>query len=130
MVKDNHLTYIDENGEEVLCEILFTYHSDEFNKDYVLFYPVGSEEEDEIEVLAASYTPDPEGDGIGKLHDIETDEEWAMIEELLEQFEADQEFYDPDFDEDYDYDEDEDYDYDDYEVFEDDEDDHDDDCGC
>ena len=122
MVKDNHLTYIDENGEEVLCEILFTYHSDEFNKDYVLFYPVGSEEEDEIEVLAASYTLDPEGDGIGELHDIETDEEWAMIEELLEQFEADQEFYDPDFDED--------YDYDDYEVFEDDEDDHDDDCGC
>ena len=39
--KDNKLTYIDDNGNEVLCEILFTFHADEFNKDYVLFYPVG-----------------------------------------------------------------------------------------
>lgn len=125
MVKDNHLTIIDENGEEVLCEILFTHESKEFNKNYVLFYPVGSEEEEEIEVLAAAYVP--EGDGIGELHAIETDEEWEMIEQLLAQFEEDQEFYDLDLEDDYDEDFEFEFDEED-DDFEDDE--HDDDCGC
>jgi len=40
MEKDNKLTFIDENGNEVLCEILFTFESEEFGKNYVLFYPV------------------------------------------------------------------------------------------
>lgn len=87
MEKDNRLTYIDEEGNEVLCEILFTFESEEFNKSYVLFYPVGSEEEsDEIEILAASYIP--QGDGIGELQDIETEEEWELIEEVLDEFDA------------------------------------------
>ena len=37
--KDNKLTYVDENGNEVLCEILFTFHADEFNKDLVVVEP-------------------------------------------------------------------------------------------
>lgn len=89
MEKDNRLTYIDEEGNEVLCEILFTFDSEEFNKSYVLFYPVGSDEEDEIEILAASYIP--QGDGIGELQDIETDEEWELIEEVLDEFDSEEE---------------------------------------
>ena len=37
-IYDKTMTVFDEDGKEVECEILFTYHSDEFNKDYVLFY--------------------------------------------------------------------------------------------
>ena len=53
---DNKLTYIDEDGNEVLCEILFTFNSEDFGKNYVLFYPVGSEDENGmIDLMAASY---------------------------------------------------------------------------
>ncbi|HEY8396014.1 MAG TPA: DUF1292 domain-containing protein [Bacilli bacterium] len=83
MEKENRLTFIDEDGNEVLCEILFTFESKEFNKNYVLFYPVGSDE-DEIEVMAASYVPAEDGEG--ELMPIETAEEWQMIEEVLDQF--------------------------------------------
>lgn len=87
MEKERQLTFIDEDGNEILCEILFTFESKEFNKNYVLFYPVsGSEDEDDIEVMAASYIPNENGDG--ELMPIETDEEWELIEDVLSQFDA------------------------------------------
>jgi uncharacterized protein YrzB (UPF0473 family) len=87
MEKENRLTFIDEDGNEILCEILFTFESKEFNKHYVLFYPVGGDEED-IEVMAASYVPTEDGEG--ELHAIETEEEWAMIENVLDQFDEEE----------------------------------------
>ena len=85
--KDNKLTYIDDNGNEVLCEILFTFHADEFNKDYVLFYPVGDEDEDgKINVMAAQYI-EKEGDASGELFEVTNDDEWALIEEMLDLYE-------------------------------------------
>lgn len=89
--KENQLTFIDEQGNEVLCEILFTFNSEEFNKNYVLFYPVGSEDEDgNIEVMAASYVEGEDG-MCGELSDIETEEEWTLIEEMLASFAEDEE---------------------------------------
>lgn len=91
MEKENKLTYIDENGNEVLCEVLFTFNSEDFNKNYVLFYPVGSEDEDgNINVMAAAYTEGPDGN-VGELTNVETDEEWDLIEEMLESFAEDHE---------------------------------------
>lgn len=89
MEKDNKLVYIDEKGNEVLCEILFTFEAEEFKKNYVLFYPVGADEKDdeEVEVLAASFVPAEDG-SVGELFDVETDEEWQLIEETLESFVA------------------------------------------
>lgn len=88
MEKENKLVYIDEDGSEVLCEILFTFDSEEFKKSYVLFYPVGDENEDNIEVMAASYTPLADGT-IGELQAIENEEEWALIEDTLNSFAGD-----------------------------------------
>lgn len=89
-MEDNKLTFIDENGNEVLCEILFTVHSDEFEKDYVLFYPLGEEDEDgNIDVMAASFVETE--DGQGELEEITTEEEWKFVEEALEAYEADEE---------------------------------------
>lgn len=89
MENENKLTYIDENGNEVLCEVLFTFNSEEFGKNYVLFYPVGSEDEDgNINVMAAAYVEGPDGN-VGELSNVETDEEWDLIEEMLESFAED-----------------------------------------
>lgn len=81
-------TVIDENGNESLCEILLTFHSDTFNKNYVIYSIPGQNDEDEIEVSAACYqeTSDEEGD----LMPIETDEEWELIEQVLADFEENQ----------------------------------------
>ena len=34
---DKTLVLTMEDGKEVTCDILFTYHSDQFEKDYVIF---------------------------------------------------------------------------------------------
>ena len=55
----------------------FTFESDEFEKSYVLYYPVGAEEDEdeEIEIHASSFTPNEDGK-MERLLPIETDEEW------------------------------------------------------
>lgn len=84
---DGQLTIIDGDGNEKLCQILFTLDSEEFGKKYVVFYPIENmeNEDEQIELMAAIYT---EGeDGNGELSQVETDEEWAMLEEAVSQYE-------------------------------------------
>jgi len=88
---ENNITVVDENGNEQLCEVLFTFDSEEFGKSYVLYYPIGADEseDEEIEIHASSFVP-TEDNQDGELMPIETDEEWDMIEEMLETFLAEQ----------------------------------------
>ena len=79
MEQDRLLKLTTEDGKEVNAEILFTYHSNEFNKDYVVFVVEGSEE-----AGAARYIADSETGG--HLEAIETDSEWQLLEELLEEY--------------------------------------------
>lgn len=81
---DHTLVLTKDNGEEIVCDILFTYHSEQFNKDYVIFQPRGEEQ-----LSAASYVE--EGEGKGSLQGIETDEEWSMLEELVNDYYSEQE---------------------------------------
>lgn len=85
-----YITLIDDEGNEELYEILLTFESDEFEKSYVLLYPAGASDEDEVDLFAFSYEDSDEGLE-GQLGDIETDEEWDMIEEVLGAFMADEE---------------------------------------
>lgn len=76
----------DENGKEITCEIIMTFDSDDFNKSYVVYQIVGDETG---EYFAASFNPE-DGDE-GRLIQIETDEEWDFVEEVLESFLDEQE---------------------------------------
>lgn len=87
-MEDKTFTVIDENGNETLCEIIFTFHSEEYNKNYVIYSMPGKEEEDELEVSAACYEESGENEGI--LKPIETDEEWELVEQVLEEFDEEQ----------------------------------------
>lgn len=78
-MEDRTLVLTMDDGKEITCDILFTYHSDQFNKDYVIFQPRGEEQ-----LNAASYVEDSAGKG--SLHAIETDEEWAMLEALVDDY--------------------------------------------
>ncbi len=44
------ITLIDENGDEALYEVLFTFHSEEYSKDYILLVPEGVEEDEEVDI--------------------------------------------------------------------------------
>lgn len=77
-MEERTLTIIKENGDEMLCTILFTFHYDETGLDYVVF------ETPDEEVMAATYVEN-EATG-GELNDIETDAEWAYVEEMLNQY--------------------------------------------
>lgn len=78
-VKMDNTMIITKDGKEVKCRIIFTYHSDEFKKNYVIFQP-----EDENVISAMSYEEDGEKSGI--LTAIETDEEWDMLEEVVNDY--------------------------------------------
>lgn len=91
-MNENQITLINENGEEQLADILFTFFSDETNKNYVVFSYAGSSEDDEqVEVFAASY--ENEDDLNGQLYPVETDEEWELIESALENYAEESEEY-------------------------------------
>ena len=84
-----HITIIDEQGNEELYEILFTFDSDDFEKSYVLVYPASASEGEEVELSAFSFVQEEDGKK-GQLGPIETEEEWDMIEEVLNTFMADE----------------------------------------
>ncbi len=81
MLESNTLYVHDEDGKEMEMEILFTFENEEKQRKYVVF----SDPQDEIgEVYASAY------DEAGNLLPIESEEEWAMVEEVLGAFSEDE----------------------------------------
>lgn len=85
--KDRQITLVDEDGNEELYEILFTFQSEDYNKSYVLLYPAAVSDDEEIEVQAFSYDADEDGDITSNdLHEITSDQEWDMVQGVLNTF--------------------------------------------
>ena len=76
---DNKLTLVGEDGNETACEIILTHEHE--GKRYVIFEFMDTEE-----ISAAIYVPDENDEAEGTFLDIETDEEWEMLESVLEKF--------------------------------------------
>ena len=72
----------DEEGKEIECEVLFTFESEETNKNYMVYTDNTKDEEGNTKVYAAIYEPDQDET---KLQPIESDHEWAIIEKILEE---------------------------------------------
>ncbi|HZJ89967.1 MAG TPA: DUF1292 domain-containing protein [Bacilli bacterium] len=73
----DELTIVDEEGNEFVFSILFSYENEERNATYVFFY----DEEDEDDVMFVRYYED------GKISYVEDAEELAEIEEVFRAFE-------------------------------------------
>lgn len=96
-IKDRQLVFVDEKGEETLCQIIFTYDSAEYKKSYVFFTPEGSADEDgKVEVGVASYIP--KEDGIGDLEAVEDEAEWDMLAEVFDAYVSEHDHCDCDCD--------------------------------
>lgn len=76
MLDSNSLYVKDENGEEVKMTILFTFDAPE-GAQYVVFQKAGSEDG---EIYASRYNDE------GELIPIGSDEEWDMVEEVINTF--------------------------------------------
>ena len=49
-INETQISFVNEDGTEELCQILFTFHDEVSKKNYMFFYPVGQAEE-KIEYL-------------------------------------------------------------------------------
>jgi len=72
----------DEHGVEHLFEVLFTFDVDATGHSYVAVVPAETQEDEEVEVFAFRYEEKDNEDDL-TLFQIESDEEWDMVEEVL-----------------------------------------------
>ena len=80
-MKKNSFSMIDENGNEIIYDVLFTFESDETGKNYIVYTDNTKDESGNIQVYASIYDPE---DPKGKLEAITSDKEWKVIETILE----------------------------------------------
>lgn len=72
---------IDQEGNEIVYDVLFTFESEETNKNYIVYTDQSKDAKGNIQVYASIYDPK---DPSSKLEAITTDKEWKVIETILE----------------------------------------------
>ena len=79
-MENNTFKVINEEGREIVCDILFTFDSEETNKSYIVYTDNSKDETGNIQVFESIYDPKQESP---KLEPIETEQEWKIIETIL-----------------------------------------------
>lgn len=79
-MNEKSIFVMDEDGNEVEYEIVLTFKSPDTNQNYVVYKLPG----DTDEVMAAIY--DETETNAGKLIEIQSDEEFEMIQDVLDAF--------------------------------------------
>ena len=77
---ENTFKIINDNGEEVMCDILFTFDSEETKKSYIVYTDNSKDKDGNVQVFASIYDPKQEDQ---KLEPITTEKEWKVIETIL-----------------------------------------------
>ncbi len=72
---------LDEHGKEVVCEPLFTFESEETNKQYVVYTDNSKDKNGNIRVFASIYKINGDSQ---ELLPIKTEREWKVIETILD----------------------------------------------
>lgn len=92
LVEENQITIVDQDGNEHLCDIVFTFEHDQFGKKtYIVFSPVGELDEDGDRIYDAAIVQPDESDEGGTLAELESEEEWDMVQEVFATFLDDEE---------------------------------------
>lgn len=81
MKEKNSFTIINDEGKEVVCDVLFTFDSEETGKSYIAYTDNTKDESGNVQVYASIYDPEEENP---ELKPIESDKEWKVIETILE----------------------------------------------
>lgn len=90
--RDNEeiFTLVDEKGNEELYKEAMRFKSDQTGKWYICLYPLDEENDEEVNIEAFAFEPESDMDAVEdqdiQLIPIESDEEWAMVQEVLNTF--------------------------------------------
>ena len=77
---DGKITIKDKDNKDIVCDVLFTFDSDKTNKSYIVFTDNTKDEDGNLLVYANTYNKD----NSGELGLIETEEEWNIVEQILD----------------------------------------------
>ena len=80
MLDNGKIVIKNDKGEELVCDVLFTFDSDETGKSYIAYTDNTKDEKGNIKVYANTY--DKTGDDL-KLSQLTTDKEWKIIDNIL-----------------------------------------------
>lgn len=80
-MKENKFVLLDEKGQEKEYDVLFTFESEETNKNYIVYTDNSLDETGNVQVFASVYNPEDENT---RLEPIETEKEWKVIETILD----------------------------------------------
>lgn len=80
---DERLTFtvLNDEGEEVECELLYSFEHAETGKKYIVYTDNTLDEEGNTQVFASTYDPEADDHTLGA---VETEEEWQLIEDILD----------------------------------------------
>jgi uncharacterized protein YrzB (UPF0473 family) len=81
MEEKNTIKVTNSKGESVVCDILFTFDSEETKKSYIVYTDNTKDENGKVRVYASIYNPN---DPKTKLEDIKTEKEWKVIDTILQ----------------------------------------------
>lgn len=81
-LNENEFLITNEEGKIVKCEVLFTFESEKTHKNYIVYTDDSVDDDGNTKVYASTYEPEDENTS---LKPIESDEEWKMIEEILDE---------------------------------------------
>lgn len=84
MNKENTFKVVDNDGNEIEFEVLFTFESDETKKNYMVYTDNTRDEKGNVRVYASVFKPEAEP---LELLPVETEREWKIIETILESIE-------------------------------------------
>lgn len=76
-----HITGKDSNGNELVYDVILTFHNDNNNKDYILYTNNELDENGKLKIFSSVYNPNTEQ----LLGNPETREEWEQIFKLLDE---------------------------------------------
>ena len=79
-MENNSFTMLNEAGEEVKYDVLFTFDNEEKNKSYIAYTDNTYDDDGNISVYASTYDPNSSEVILGK---IETENEWKVVETIL-----------------------------------------------
>lgn len=77
---ENTFTITDANGNEITCDVLFTFDSEETKKSYIVYTDNSKDDQGNVQVFASIYDPSKQNQN---LEPITTEQEWKVIETIL-----------------------------------------------
>ena len=81
MEEKNTFTVKNDKGEEVTCEVLFTFDSEETKKSYIVYTDNTTDDDGNVRVYASVYKAE---DDNTELLPIESEREWKIVETILD----------------------------------------------